>query len=79
MSHTIQILSDGQAAWKEIFRFMRKYQCDVTFVRENVYIVPQVILDELSKNGVRYETATLTTQESKEFQILSFLEKRLLS
>lgn len=77
MSHAIQILSDGQVAWKEIFRLMRKYRCGVTFVREGVYIVPEVILNELSKNGIRYETATLTTQESQGFQLLSFLEKRL--
>ena len=79
MSHAIHILSDKQAAWKEIFRLMRKYHCDVTFVREDVYIVPQVILDELSQNGVCYDSATLTTQESREFQLLSFLEKQLLT
>jgi hypothetical protein len=79
MYHAIQIQSDGKTAWKEIFRLMRKYHCDVTFVRDNVYIVPQVVLDELSQNGICYETATLTPQESKEFQLLSFLEKRLLA
>ncbi len=58
---------------------MRKYHCDVTFVREGVYIVPQAIFDELSQNGIRYDTATLTTQENREFQLISFLDKRLLT
>jgi hypothetical protein len=76
MSHAMRILSNKQAAWKEIFRLMRKYHCDATFVREGVYIVLQTILDELSKNGIRYDTATLTTEENQEFQLLSFLDKK---
>jgi hypothetical protein len=77
MFHTIQILGDEQTAWKTIFRLMRKYQCDVTVVREGVYVVPQVVLDELGTSGVCYEPSTLTAQESREFQLLSFLDNRL--
>lgn len=75
MWSAIHISGDYETAWKEIFQLMRKHKCDVTVVRDGVYIVPQILLEELQHDGIPFEPASLTEKEKKEFRLLSLVAR----
>ena len=79
MWRAIHITDDYETAWKQIFQLMRKHKCDVTVVRDGVYIVSQTLLEELQHDGIPFEPASLTEEEKKEFRLLSLVAERFNS
>jgi DNA-binding transcriptional regulator PaaX len=73
MHQAIRVTCDTKAAFQEIFRLSLKHHLGIGRVREDVFIVPQEILEELHRNGTSYELATLTADEIKSAQALSAL------
>ena len=76
MTRAIRIIDDKKATFQQIFRLSLKHNCGIDIVRDEVFIVPQEILDELDKNGTRYEWASLTEEEAKTASILSAVSRR---
>lgn len=79
MWRAIHITGDYETAWKQIFQLMRKHRCDVTVVRDDVYIVPQTLIEELQHDGISFEPVSLTEEEQKEFRLLSLVTEQFTS
>jgi protein-L-isoaspartate O-methyltransferase len=58
---------------------MRKHKCDITVVRDGVYIVPQTLFEELQSDGIFFEPVSLTEEERKEFRLLSLVAEQFNS
>jgi protein-L-isoaspartate O-methyltransferase len=58
---------------------MRKHKCDITVVRDGVYIVPQTLFEELQSDGIFFEPVPLTEEEKKEFRLLSLVAEQFNS
>lgn len=76
MHQAIRVNNDPKSAFKEIFRLSLKHHAGIGRVHEDVFIVPQEILDELRQNGTSFELVALTAEEIRSAQALSALAGR---
>ncbi len=69
MKHAVYVHGDDSDILSALFRLCRKHRCGFHTIRENVYVLPKPVLDELQQEGFDYESVELSQEEAKQVML----------